>query len=75
MTPEEKLAIIETYGKCSVETRPRPVAETVTLFEYTISVDSKNNVLWRTGETHNNAVDRMYMYLKLLMGFEIKHGG
>jgi hypothetical protein len=73
MTPDEKLAIIETYGKCSVETRPRPVAETVTLFEYTISVDSSgDNTLWRTGETHTNAVDRMYMYLQLIMAAEIK---
>lgn len=73
MTPEEKLAIIETYGKCSVESRPRPMTETVTLFEYTISVDSSgSNAFWRTGETRINAIDRMYAYLQLLMGENIR---
>lgn len=73
MLPEEKMEIIEKYGECRIVHREtRPFSDTGCLYEYEITVQSDGGSIYRTSETHNNAVDRMYSYLKLLMAEKIR---
>lgn len=75
MTTEEKLEIIEKYGKVHIDSRSRQFSETGNLYEYEISILCNGGAIYRTGETRNNAIERMYYYLKGNVSNEVDYLG
>lgn len=73
MTPDEKLKVLETYGKVTIDSRGVPFSETGMLYRYNIAVESTNGVdfpsgsFLRTGNTRDDSIERMYSYISAYM--------